>query len=98
MSIQQVFSVYDSKVEAFLRPWFVETKGAAIRAFADSIKDTNVPMAAHPEDYTLFHMGEFDNKTGLINSFKTPVSIGLALEFMNSDSTTKPLSPVTETK
>lgn len=60
---QVIVSVYDSKVEAFGRPFFVPTEGAAIRSFLDEVNrhaDDN-PMSKHPEDYQLFCIGYFDD-------------------------------------
>lgn len=77
-----VFSVYDSKVEAFMNPFFMNSKGEAIRAFSDTVADSKHPFAKHPADYTLFCLGTFDNSTGEFDRLSTPQSLGLAIEFI----------------
>jgi poly-D-alanine transfer protein DltD len=78
----QIFSVYDSKAEAYNTPMFVPTKGQAIRAFSDQVNEPGSELNKHPEDYTLFCLGEFDSDTGLITPLNSPHSIGGAHEFM----------------
>lgn len=85
--IQQIFAVFDSKAGAYLRPFMFDSQGMAIRAFMDVLKDPKHEFALHPEDYTLFHIGEFDNKTAVYNCLKTPKSLGLALEYMSQNKT-----------
>lgn len=78
----QIFSVYDSKAEAFNTPMFVPSKGQAIRAFSDQVNETGSELNKHPEDYTLFCIGEFDSDTGTITPLSTPSSLGLAQEYI----------------
>lgn len=62
----KVFSVFDSKAAFFGNPFFDQREASAIRSFGDAVK-SNDPMngfAKHPEDYSLFMLGEFDNETG----------------------------------
>lgn len=62
------FTVYDSKAEAFLRPYFAETKGLAMRAFRDAVNDPSHEMHKHAEDYTLFHIGFFNQQDGSLEN------------------------------
>lgn len=64
--IYQVVSVYDRAADAFGRPVFALALGQAIRSFQDEINrnERDNTMHAHPEDYDLFHLGEFDDATG----------------------------------
>lgn len=80
-----VFSVRDSKAEAFTRPFFAQTRGMAVRGFRDAVNgDQNEPIAKHPEDFTLFHIGEFDELTGELVKLQSPFSLGLASTFKES--------------
>lgn len=83
---KQVFSVYDSKAEVFHQPMFLNTIGEATRNFEDACRQEDSPMASHPEDYTLFHIGEFDSDKGLLTPLTTPASLGLAIEYLREDS------------
>lgn len=62
--ILQVVSVKDSAIEAFGRPIFVVALGQATRSFADEINNDKSEMYAHPGDYVLYHLGEYDDATG----------------------------------
>lgn len=81
--IVQIFAIYDTKAESYLQPFFSQTRGAAIRAFTDSVNDTTgeSQFAKHPEDYTLFHLGHYDDQTSVITQNSTPQSLGVAIEF-----------------
>ena len=76
----KVMSIFDSKAEAYNTPIFVAAKGQAIRAFEDQINTEDSEFNKHPEDYTLFYIGEFDSDTGQIIS-TNPESLGVALEY-----------------
>lgn len=79
--IYKIFSVYDAKSEAYLPPFFLSTKGQAIRAFTDCIQDPNHQFSRHPEDYMLFEFGAFDDSSGRYDILEAPVAMGSALEF-----------------
>ena len=62
--MMKCFTVYDSKAEAFLQPFFMQSKGAAIRGFTELVNDKNHSFGKYPGDYTLFELGSFDEQTG----------------------------------
>jgi len=59
-----VCSVYDHKMGAFGRAQTFNTIGVAVRAFEDACKASDSPFAAHPEDFDLHQVGDFDDTTG----------------------------------
>lgn len=61
----KIVSVRDRAIDTFGQPVFVASLGGAIRSFGDEIKrvDPNNNMNKHPEDYDLFHIGEYDDET-----------------------------------
>lgn len=77
----KIFSVFDSKAENFNTPVFMPTEGQALRSFDDMVKNKESEISKHPEDYTLFVLGEFDSDIGLVTPLNTPKSLGLATEF-----------------
>lgn len=77
----KIFTVYDSKSEAYLQPFFMQSKGAAVRAFSDLANDKAHTFGKHPEDYVLFEIGSYDEFTAAIVSH-APVSLGVAVEFL----------------
>lgn len=58
-------AVRDLAIQSYQNPFFVPHSAAAVRAFKDEVvkKDGN-PLAAHPEDYELHLLGEFDTESG----------------------------------
>lgn len=64
----QVYAVRDRATQFFLRPFFCHTHGEAERSFTDAVKDPQSPLSKHPDDYGLWHLGEYDDNTGAIAS------------------------------
>lgn len=81
----KVFSVYDSKVETYSTPFFLRSKGEAMRTWVDIANDKSSDIGKHPEDYTLFEIGEWDQNTAKIQNHNTPVSLGVAIEFTRKE-------------
>ncbi|MFN9302416.1 MAG: phage ORF5 protein [Candidatus Kapaibacterium sp.] len=66
MTIYQVISVRDSAANAFNTPAYVPTLQYGIRSFADAVNNQQQgnALAAHPQDYTLWHLGSYDDSNG----------------------------------
>lgn len=77
----KAFSVYDSKAEAFMPPFFMQTVGAAVRAFSDLSNDPNTMVNRHPSDYVLYEIGSFDDDGGTFENLQH-VHLGLAADFV----------------
>lgn len=76
-----VFSVRDSKSALFGQPFFSNSVGSAIRAFDDEVNrahDGNT-MFHHPEDFTLYELGVYDDHTGEFTT-KLPKVLVTALD------------------
>ena len=81
-SKQQCYTVYDSKAETFMPPFFVPARGLAIRAFEDCINSDTHHFGKHPADYTLFFIGVFNMNAGDFDQI-TKQSVGNGVEFLN---------------
>lgn len=68
----QIFAVRDTAVEAFLAPFYMPSKGAAIRAFGDTVNDPQSGFNKHPQDFSLYFLGDFDEQTGIIAPASSP--------------------------
>ena len=77
----KIFTVYDQKAEAYLPPFFLPQVGQATRVFADCVNSDSHQFAKHPEDYTLFQLGTFDDNTGEILKLTVPKLLGTGLDF-----------------
>jgi hypothetical protein len=62
--------VYDDKACFFGIPFHSLTDNEAIRSFADAVRDPQTRLALHPDDYTLYHVGVFDDNAGVIEPVK----------------------------
>ena len=89
----KVFAVYDSKVEAYLSPFIMQTRGQALRAFTDTVNDPNTNFFKHPEDYTLFEIGDWDEQSGSYVMHPAKTSLGVAIEFKKEDALIKASKP-----
>lgn len=77
--ITMVFSVHDKAVGAFLPPFFTRSKMEAMRSFAEACCDEKHQFFRHASDYTLYHLGEFDDSSGLF-AVRDPVRVLSAIE------------------
>lgn len=77
--ILKVFSIYDEKAEAYMQPFFLPKTGMAIRTITNCVNDPKHQFCAHPADYTLFLLGEFDDSSGQYHEMKKP--LGNLVEF-----------------
>lgn len=73
-----VFSIYDAKAESYLPPFTTHTYGIAERMFTDMVNTPEHQFNRHPEDYTLFAIGSYDDQTAHMTSTElTPIINGL---------------------
>lgn len=81
-----IFSTYDSKAKVFSQPYYMTGKGVALRAFQDAVnegtKESN-PMKRHPEDYSIFHLGAYDDETASFTMERVPVHVATAMELLD---------------
>lgn len=74
-----IFSVYDSKAETFMQPFFTQSRGVAIRMFTSAVADKAHDFNRFAEDYTLFELGAFDEEAGCFQNHDTPVSVATGI-------------------
>ena len=84
--IKNIYAVRDLKATAFLFPHFDASHGEAIRHFGDLVKNTKSPFYAHPEDYSLFFVGQFDDIEAKVIPLKEQaVYMAQALDFVQKN-------------
>lgn len=74
-----IYSIYDTASAAYMRPFFQQSDGQALRSFSDIANDPNHDIGRHPEDYTLVRIGTFNDQTGKIDP-ENPESLITGLE------------------
>lgn len=63
-------AIKDRALDAYMRPFFAQTKGQAIRMFTDEINNKESPMQKHPDDYDLWYLGTWNDQDGQLNDQK----------------------------
>jgi hypothetical protein len=85
MTNKIIFAVRDVKADAYLPPFFMNTKGQAIRALQDSAsQDPNSAFARHPQDFDLYLLGMYDDVSGKIGVDDESVYIGNLSELITA--------------
>lgn len=77
----KMFTVYDSKAEAFIQPFYEQTTASAQRAFSNAANNETHQFAMHGGDYTLFELGIFDQESGLTTLLPSMINLGLAITY-----------------
>lgn len=80
--LQKVFCVFDSKVGAYMTPFFQRSTGEALRSWIDAVNQEKSNFGLHAEDYTLFELGTWDDETAQFKLHVAHVSLGKAIEFL----------------
>ncbi len=73
----EMFSIYDHKAKAYIRPFFTPNSALAIRAITDAQADPTHMFHKHPEDFGLYHLGTFDDATGGLEVIEPAQALGL---------------------
>lgn len=87
---QKIFTIYDSKANAYLTPFFLHQDGMALRVFTDCVNNFNHQFGKHPEDYTLFNIGSWSDEKAkfLINN---PIALATGIELVNQNIPDQPI-------
>lgn len=83
--ILKVFAIHDHKAEAFLQPFFSNSIGNALRAFGDAVNDEKYPFYKHPEDYSVYEIGSYDDSVALLDALVPVKMLALATDFVNKE-------------
>jgi len=84
MKQSNLYTIHDSKAEFYRPPFVARSKGEAIRMFAQGANDKETQLAQHPEDFTLYQIGTFDDITGQIHH-EPHISLGKAIDYVRKD-------------
>lgn len=79
----KIFTIYDSKVDTYLQPFFMRTVGEVERSLGSLVSDPEHNFCKYAEDFTLFELGTFNEDTAEINLLNTPHSISLLVQYKN---------------
>lgn len=82
---KRLYAIHDAKIEAFNSPFTMHTVGEALRGFVEVVNDPSTQFCKHPEDFTLFELGEYEESSGTISPYATPKPIGKAIEYKKQE-------------
>lgn len=80
-----IYSVFDSKISAFMNPIFLRNSGEAIRVFESAVLDEKHDFHRYASDFTLFELGSWDDQSAKFDLYSTPKSLGVAIQFLKSN-------------
>jgi len=85
--IRVVLSVKDSAAESYGQPFFVTAVGAGLRSFTDEVNRSAAdnPMYQHPEHFSLWKLGTFDDSSGVFYGGPEHVANAGDLLFLNKE-------------
>jgi hypothetical protein len=82
----KMYTFLDSAAQAFTTPFFMHNDGLAIRAFQDNVNSSEENnMSLHPEQFTLFQVGEWDDKSASVETLEAPRKLALGVELINDE-------------
>lgn len=87
MSTLRLYSILDSGVSAYLRPFWADHKENAQRSFRQLVNDESDPnnmVHNYPHQFSLFELGIFSSATGAFTSHDAPICLGLATEYLRT--------------
>lgn len=76
-----MIAIYDVKAHAFLTPFFQMNLQIAVRSFGDVANDPGSVVCRNPEDFILYHLGNWDDGDGQLEQFPKPLQLGMAINF-----------------
>lgn len=79
----KLIAVQDIKAQAFLNPICVRTTAEGIRHFEAQVKNKDSLFNAHPTDFILFEIGDYNELTGSITPSDAPRALATATEFLH---------------
>ena len=80
---QGIFTVFDMAAKMFLEPFFAPTVEVAIRGFSEACRNPDHNFNRHPEDFALYHIGEYDATSAVIVPFEAR-KVAMASSYHNA--------------
>ncbi|WNK14426.1 MAG: nonstructural protein [Microvirus sp.] len=77
-----VMAVRDSASECYMRPFVTTSKGLAMRSFGDEVVRPESDFHKHPHDFILFHLGAYDDVTGMLEALAAPEQVARAIDYL----------------
>lgn len=76
----EIFAIYDRVAEAYSQPFFTHNENIAMREFGKWVNTPDTQYYNHPNDYSLYHLGNFDDNTAAFEIKAEPTRIAVAMD------------------
>lgn len=73
--IQNLYCLYDSAARRYFPPFLSDNNDTAQRYLKSSLTSTDSVIAQHPDDYSLYMVGDFDPDSGQIDVVDQPILV-----------------------
>ena len=80
MAKVSLYSIFDSKVGVYNAPFVQANDNSATRAFSDEVNNPDSLLNRHPEDFTLFCLGSYDDDVAQTTLFPVLVVSALSVK------------------
>lgn len=88
-----IFTIFDTKAKAYMQPFFSKNAATALREVQSAVDNTEHGFNTHAEDYSLFHIGNYDENSGKIDPISPTHIINLVeLKQVNIPSNVIPIN------
>lgn len=79
----EMFVIYDNKARAYNKPFYMLNADCAVRTFRDLANDPASEISKNPEDYSMFHIGTYDDENATCEMHPSPLHVANAHEIQN---------------
>lgn len=79
--IYKVFTVFDSKSDVFMPPFFCKSIGEAERIVTDLVRNKEHQFYRYSTDFLLFELGTYDDSIGQFENLVAPKSLAILSEY-----------------
>lgn len=83
MSKLTLVTIYDTVARAHMPPSAVRTPEEGVRVFEATVKQQGSRFADHPEDFILYHVGEWDEIEGVLIPLDKHIKLATASDFIS---------------
>ena len=68
----EMFVIFDTVAKIYNKPFFLVNLPSAQRAAQDLINNRDHEISRNPQDYTMWHLGSYDDETAQFDLLLTP--------------------------
>lgn len=79
--LSKLFLLKDEKSTSYGFPLSRETRGMFLRDIQEELKRGQALFAKHPQDFSIFEIGEYDALTGEVKLYESKNCLGLVSDF-----------------